>query len=124
MSTLKKKAMPRKPKGATISTYKLALTLLFGQHSWIERDGTKTRIPVPRLATHFRTRPPRIREQLYILENWGVLTSVQWNQYYVTIQVTVPVNMGFLMSEPESVPEVDFTLYPDTHEYPEETDDE
>lgn len=90
---------PGRPRGAGLKPYKLALTLLYGQHKWIERSETQIRIPVSRAASHFKLRAARLQEYLYLLEDWGILTSVKWNQYWATIEVQVPQGMSFIVGQ-------------------------
>lgn len=88
-----------KKRGAGIGPYKLLVTMLYGKHKWIERDGPTVRLPVPRLANHMRIRAGRLREYTYLLEDWGVVASVRWNPYWVTITLLAPEGAEYRIGE-------------------------
>lgn len=84
-----------RPQGSTIVPYRIAMTLLYGKHRWIERDGPNIRIPVARAAAHFKVRAGKLREHLYTLENWGFIWAMRWNSSWATIQMSPPAQSEF-----------------------------
>ena len=88
-----------------MGAYKLLLTLMYGQHKWIERDNNYVRIPCAKIATHMRTRPVRIQKFLYLLEDWGVVDHISWNKYWATIRIIPPLGMRFIINIGQDITE-------------------
>jgi len=96
-----------KPKGRTsaIASYRMLLIFLYGKHSWIERDGTKCRIPVQNLAKHLKIPAKRVKEYLYRLEDMGFIHMVRWNKLWITIRPITPEGMAEVLPALEVEPE-------------------
>lgn len=92
--------MPKK-RGDGIGPYKLLMTLMYGQHKWIEREKGTVRVPCAKLASHFNTSASRIQERLYLLEDWGCLNHVRWNRCWTTLQINPPVGMAYVVDNIE-----------------------
>ena len=91
----RRKPLAHKPKGSGIGPYKIFVTMLYGQHKWIERDGSSVRLPISKAATYMRTRANRIIGYLMLLEDWGLVESVKINEFWATIQLRTPLGMSW-----------------------------
>jgi hypothetical protein len=92
MTTRTTKKRTKKP---GVTPYKLLVTLLYGHHKWLERDGGKVRFPCAIMSKHLKVPACRVQDYLYLLQDWGLLESVRWNRYWATIQISVPVDMEY-----------------------------
>lgn len=84
----------KRAKRPSMKQYLIMFSLLYGEFTWYERhpDGSIT-IPVRKMCSHFRTRPPDLREMLVKLYGIGALEQVKWHSHWVVVKPRVPVSM-------------------------------
>ena len=74
--------------------YKLMMILLYGQHSWIDRNNSTVVVPITLMSKHMRTRASKIHESLELLQTWGFI-SFKWYKYHANVSIVPPQGMAF-----------------------------
>ena len=85
--------MAGRPKNTRILPYRLLCILLYGKMDWLARDGYAVTAPVGVLANCLKTRPHRLQEYVYALEDWGLVETARYNPHWVQVQLKTPVGM-------------------------------
>jgi hypothetical protein len=84
--------------------YTILTISMYGKFDWINRDSLGVvRIPVPRLATHLRTRAHRLEAALAQLDKWGLIRGYRWYGTYFQIDLLPPIGMAIYVDVPEVI---------------------
>ena len=73
--------------------YKILTALLYGEFSFIERQGSMLSIPTTAFCRHFKTTPMFFRTSLEFLHESGYIEDFSWHRYSAVIRLKAPLNM-------------------------------
>jgi hypothetical protein len=91
-----------RPSKKQLLPYKVLILALYGRMPWISRDSLGVvRLPVPKLASHFRTRSGEINDAIRTLDTWGIIESSKWWGSFVELTPHVPQKMCLIVDAPE-----------------------
>ena len=94
-----------RPSKQQLLPYKLIMLSLYGRMNWVSRDRLGViRLPVPKLASHFRTRAGEISKAVSALKDWQLIEDYKWWGSYVEITPFVPEGMCVLVSSEIKLP--------------------
>lgn len=90
-----------RPSKQQLLPYKILTVALYGQMSWISRDSLGVvRLPVPKLASHFKTRAGEINDAVQTLSSWGLIQSSKSWGSFVELTPHVPQGMCLVIDAP------------------------
>jgi len=79
--------------------YKILTALLYGEFSFLDRQGSMLAVPTTEFCRHFKTTPHFFRTSLEFLADNGFISEFNWHRYSAVIRLKAPLNMGVVVKE-------------------------